>query len=130
MKRRLLTSLTDAMAEATKTVDLVNSLGGDEDEVVQRVPRARQSTSSSLQVSSEALAMLKRTMQEVKEEEERKEKEKEEQSRKQSELQDMISKGMMKSGAEELRGKSWNTRGLFDRILLSVFHKHITSATN
>ena len=52
------------------------------------------------------------------EEEERKQKaEEEERKKKESQIRDIVNKGIMKSSAEDMIGKAWNASALLDRIL-------------
>lgn len=122
-KRRMLTALTNAQKERAnmlETLDSIKPREGEGDWVIEQIPRGKINTVNALQVSSEALKSLQKT---IREEEERKEKEEEEErekQKKQSEIQALMSNGMMRSGAEELKGKAWNARALFERILWSV----------
>ena len=60
------------------------------------------------------------TLKQAEEEEQRKRTLEEEQKQKEQALRDSISKEIIRTSAEEMIGKTWNAKGLFDRILCRV----------
>lgn len=122
-KRRMLTTLTSAQkerADMLETLDSIEPRDGEGDWLVEQIPRGKGKPAGQLTVSSEALASVQKTIRKEEERKEREEKEEKEKQEKQNEIQALMSNGMMRSGAEEMKGKAWNVRALFDRVLWSV----------
>ena len=122
----MLTTLTSAQkvrADMLETLDSIKPREDEGDWLVEQIPRGKTITAGALHVSSEALASVQKTIRAEEERKEKEEKEEREKQEKQSEIQALLSNGMMRSGAEELKGKAWNVRSLFDRVLWSVCWK-------
>ena len=60
------------------------------------------------------------TLKQAEEEERRKKNLEEEQKQKERAFRDSISKEIIRTSAEDMVGKTWNAKGLFDRILCIV----------
>lgn len=93
-------------------------LGDDEEEIRRTLRRPRSIvTPVNLNTSSKAMESIRNTLKQAEEEERRKKELEEEQKRKERALRDSISKEMIRTSAEDMVGKTWNAKGLFDRIL-------------
>lgn len=68
-------------------------------------------------VSAGALQSITNTLQQAEEEERKQKAEEEERKKKESQIRDIVNKGIMKSSAEDMIGKAWNASALLDRIL-------------
>lgn len=81
------------------------------------IRRPRLDKVNSLDLSSEALQSISKTLQKAKEEEEEKERIEKEKQQREEEIRDDMNHSIMKASVEELKGKAWNARSLFERIL-------------
>ena len=122
MKRRHVEFLKKEIEECERLKDTVDAMSTDAGDVIRRVLyRPRQTASMMVQgVSANALQSITNTLQQAEEEEKRRKNEEEEKKKKESQIRDMVNKGIMKSSAEDMIGKSWNASALLDRILFFV----------
>lgn len=122
MKRRHVEYLQKEIEACERMRDTVDAMSTDDGDVIRRVLyRPRQTASMMVQgVSANALQSITNTLQQAEEEEKRRKQEEEEKKKKESQIRDMVNKGIMKSSAEDMIGKSWNASALLDRILFCV----------
>lgn len=85
--------------------------------IIRTIRQPRLSKINSLNVSREAIQSISNTLKKAEEEEEKREQEEKEKQKREAEIRDSMNHSIMKTSAEELRGKAWNARALFDRIL-------------
>ena len=93
---------------------------GEDDIIMRLVRKPRLDKVNSLNLSSEALQSITKTLKKAEEEEEEKKRLEKEKQQREAEIRDDMNHSIMKTSAEELMGKAWNARSLFDRILSYV----------
>ena len=100
-----------------ETLDLLESFASEPEVIRRTLKRPRQQTTVNLNTSTRAMETIRNTLRQAEEEEKRKKALEEEPKRKERAIRDSINKEMIRTSAEELVGKTWNAKGLFDRIL-------------
>ena len=119
MKKRHVEYLRKEIEECERISGVVDSMTSDDGDVIRRVlyrPR-KEPTMVAQSVSAGALQSITNTLQQAEEEERKQKAEEEERKKKESQIRDIVNKGIMKSSAEDMIGKAWNASALLDRIL-------------
>ena len=119
MKKRHVEYLRKEIEECDRISGVVDSMTSDDGDVIRRVlyrPR-KEPTMVAQSVSAGALQSITNTLQQAEEEERKQKAEEEERKKKESQIRDIVNKGIMKSSAEDMIGKAWNASALLDRIL-------------
>ena len=118
LKQRRVARLKARIHESERVLDLLQKVDdGDEDVIMRTIRRPRAGGVDSLNVSSEALQSISKSIKEARREEEEREREERERQQREAEIRDSMTHSIMKSSAEELKGKVWNARSLFDRVI-------------
>ena len=100
-----------------ETQDLLETFAAEPPVIRRTLKRPRQQATVNLNTSTRAMETIRNTLRQAEEEEKKKKEPEEEQKRKERAIRDSINKEMIRTSAEDLVGKTWNAKGLFDRIL-------------
>ena len=118
MKQRRVARLNARIKESEGVLDLLQKVDeGEDDVIIRTIRRPRAGGVDSLNVSSEALQSITKSIKEARQEEEERQREERERQQREAEIRDSMTHSIMRSSAEELKGKVWNARSLFDRVI-------------
>lgn len=118
MKRRRVEKLEEMIRDSEEVLNMLQTVdSGEEDRIVRTIRRPCMSNTNSLDLSKEALQSITKSIKEAEHEEEQREREKQEREKHEADIRDSINHSIIKTSAEDLMGKAWNARSLFERIM-------------